>query len=262
MVYVHDLSPVLIELGPVDIRWYGVLFAGGILLNLFLIRWIFKQEGYPIAHLESLATYLFWGLLVGARLGEILFYEPGYYFRNPSEIIKIWHGGLSSHGAAIGIFAAYLVWIKVHKVKFTRYADAVILGMPVTAAFVRVGNFFNSEIVGTPTGGNWGVVFKRLGEEFPRHPVQLYEAVLSIIVFVILFLVYKRYYRRTPPLFYLFLYLILYFGARFVLEFWKDLHVLPEWFPLSMGQVLSILPVLLAAGYFAILFPRQEKRSL
>lgn len=262
MILFHDISPELVNLGALSIRWYGLLFSAGIVLNYLLVRWIFKREKYPLHDLESVATYLFFGLVIGARLGEVLFYEPGYYFRNPAEIIKIWHGGLSSHGASIGLFFSYLLWIKIHKVTFTRYVDAIILGMPVTAAFVRVGNFFNSEIVGTPTGGRWGVVFKRLGEDFPRHPAQLYEAVLSIVIFVILFLLYKRYYRKTPPLFFMFLYFILYFGGRFVLEFWKDLHVLPEWFPLSMGQVLSILPVLLAAGYFTIIFPRQEKRPL
>lgn len=259
MILVHDISPELVNLGSVSIRWYGLLFSTGIVLNYLLVRWVFKQERYPLSDLDSVATYLFFGLIIGARLGEVFFYEPGYYFRDPLEILRIWHGGLSSHGASIGLFLSYLIWIKIHKVTFTKYVDAIILGMPITAAFVRVGNFFNSEILGTPTGGSWGVVFKRLGEDFPRHPVQLYEAFLSIAVFVILFFVYKRYYRRTPPLFYLFLYLMLYFGGRFVLEFWKDLHVLPEWFPLSMGQVLSILPVLLAAGYFTIIFPRQGK---
>ncbi len=137
--------------------------------------------------------------------------------------------------------------------------------MPVTAAFVRVGNFFNSEIVGKPVGdglisGSWGVIFMRLGEDFPRHPSQLYEAVLCIAVFFILFLAYRRHYRKTPPLFFLFLFMLLYFSGRFVVEFWKDLHGLPAWMPLSTGQVLSIVPVLISAGYF-ILAPRHKKRT-
>lgn len=259
MIFIHDLSPELVNLGPLTIRWYGILFSTGIIINYLLVRWIFKREGYPLSDLDSLVTYLFFGLIIGARLGEVLFYEPEYYFRDPAEILRIWHGGLSSHGASIGLFLSYLLWIKIHKVKFTKYADAIILGMPLTAAFVRIGNFFNSEIVGIPTAGSWGVVFKRLGEDFPRHPVQLYEAILSITAFVILFLVYKKYYRKTPPLFFLFLYLMLYFGGRFIVEFWKDLHVLPEWSPLSMGQVLSIIPILMAVGYFTLFFPRQAK---
>lgn len=265
MVFINDFSPEMVNFGPISIRWYGLLFAVGIILNYLLVKWIFQREKYPVPDLESLLFYLFPGLVIGARLGEVLFYEPGYFFSNPSEIIKIWHGGLSSHGATIGLFVAYLIWIKVHKAGFTRYADALAIGMPITAAFVRTGNFFNSEIVGIPTGsatvpGKWGVVFKRLGEDFPRHPVQLYEALLSIVIFLILFSAYKKYYRNTPPLFFMFLYIMLYFAGRFIIEFYKDLHVLPEEFPLSMGQVLSILPILISLGYFVIIFPKQSKR--
>lgn len=260
MLFIHNLSPVMIELGPFSIRWYGVLFAVGVMLNYLFVRWIFRREQYPLSDAETGITYLFFGLLIGARLGEILFYEPGFYFSNPSEMIKIWNGGLSSHGAAIGVFIAFLIWIRVHKIRFSKYADAFVLGFPITAACVRIGNFFNSEIVGVPTGGNWGVVFKYAGENFPRHPAQLYEAVLSIFIFIFLFPLYKKYYRKTPPMFFMFLYMILYFGGRFIIEFKKDLHVLPDTFPLSMGQVLSLVPLIMAAGYFIFVFPRQKIR--
>ena len=260
MIFINDLSPEMVRLGSFAIRWYGLLFSSGIIVNYLLLRWIFKREKYPVIDLDSVITYLFFGLIIGARLGEVLFYEPGFYFREPLEILKVWNGGLSSHGATIGIFISYVLWTRVHKVKFTKYADVLVLGMPGTAAFVRTGNFFNSEIVGIPTGGNWGVVFHRLGEDFPRHPVQLYEAILSITVLAILIYIYKRFYRKTPSLFFLFLYMILYFGGRFVFEFWKDLHVLPGWFPLSMGQILSIVPILMAVGYFLFVFPGQERK--
>lgn len=269
MIFINDFSPDLVHWGPVVIRWYGVLFASGIMLNYLLVKWVFKREKYPVSDLDSLMIYLFFGVLIGARLGEVLFYEPGFFLRNPSEIIKIWHGGLSSHGASIGVFVAYLLWTKTYRVKFTKYADALALGFPITATFVRIGNFFNAEILGLPTGsgsipGTWGVIFKQAGEDFPRHPVQLYEAALNTVIFVILLWIYKNYYRKTPPLFFLFLYSMLYFGGRFIIEFWKDLHVLPEGFPLSMGQVLSIVPILLATGYFIFIFPKQKKgvRSL
>ncbi len=262
MIFINDLSPELVRLGPLGIRWYGLLFSSGIILNYILIRWIFRREKYSVNDLDSVTTYLFFGLIIGARLGEVLFYEPGFYFSYPMEILKIWNGGLSSHGATLGMLLSYILWTKVHKIKFNKYSDVLILGMPGTAAFVRTGNFFNSEIVGTPTGGNWGVIFVRLGEDFPRHPVQLYEAFLSITIFAILFYAYKSYYSKTPPLFYLFLYMILYFGGRFIIEFWKDLHVLPGWFPLSMGQVLSVIPVLIAFGYFLFVFPGQERSRL
>jgi prolipoprotein diacylglyceryl transferase len=258
MVFVHDISPELLSIGPLTIRWYGLLFALGLALNYLFTRWIFKREKYPVEHLDSVAVYLLFGLVIGARLGHVFFYEASYYMSNPLEILKIWHGGLSSHGATIGLFVAYLIWTRVHRIKFTKYPDALVLGIPLTATFVRVGNFFNSEIVGNFTNSDFGVVFKQLGEETPRHPAQLYEAFLSLFIFVALFFVYKKYYKKAPKLFFLFLYLLLYFAGRFVIEFWKDLHAMPEWFPLSMGQVLSILPILVAVIYFIFSFHKRK----
>ena len=274
MNFINDFSPDLVNLGPIaipwygliaiPIRWYGLLFAAGIISYYVLLKWIFEQEKYPVSDAESMVMYLFFGLVIGARLGEVFFYRPEFFIDNPSEITKIWHGGLSSHGATIGLFISYFIFCKIHTIKYTKYFDVIVIGMPLTAAFVRIGNFVNSEILGIPTGsasapGKWGVVFVRAGENFPRHPVQLYEAVLCIAVFIVLFVLYNRSYRKTPPLFFLFLFLLLYFGGRFFIEFYKDLHVLPEDFPLSMGQVLSIIPILTAAGYFTLIFPKQTK---
>lgn len=257
---INDLSPILVSLGPVQIRWYGLMFATGIALGYLVILWAFKREKYNVRHLESLAVYLFFGLIIGARLGHIFFYNPGYFLANPVEILKVWHGGLASHGATIGLFVAFYAWVKVHKVKFLKYPDVVTLGIPVVAAFVRIGNFFNSEIVGTSTEKPWGVVFKRLGEDFPRHPAQLYEAILNLVIFVILIAIYKKAYKKTKPLFFMFLYILLYFGGRFVLEFWKDLQGPFENFPLAMGQMLSLIGVLAATIYFIFIFPRLRKR--
>ncbi len=260
MIFVNNLDPQLVEYGILDIRWYGLTFLLGILLNYAYSFWVFKREKKPVSDLDSLAVYLVIGLIIGARLGHVIFYQPEYFFSHPLEILKVWNGGLASHGAAIGILVAYLIWLKVNKVKFTKYADLMVLGIPLTAMFVRIGNFFNSEIVGVPTWGDYGVVFARLGEDFPRHPAQLYEALLSLIIFVVMFFVYKNYYKKTPNLFFVFLYMLLYFGGRFFVEFYKDLHIMPESFPLSMGQVLSLLPILLALIYFIVYFPRLKKR--
>src|SRR3989304_5379256 len=216
------------------------------------------KEGYPVSDLESLLICVYLGLVIGARFGEVIFYDPVYYFENPVDIVKIWMGGLSSHGAAIGLLIAYFVWLRIHRVEFRRYADVLVFGVPITAAFVRTGNFFNSEIVGIPTNGRWGVVFKRLGEDFPRHPAQLYEAILCSVIFIVLLVIYLRYFKKTPSLFYVFLFMSRYFSGRFSIEFWKDIHGLPEGFPLSIGQVLSIFPILIATGYFLIIFPSQK----
>jgi len=258
MVFVHDISPIMFSLGPISVRWYGALFATGLALNYMLIRWAFKKRKYDLKKLDSVVFYLFFGLVIGARMGEVLFYEPAYFFSHPLDIVKIWQGGLSSHGAAIGLFVAYLIWCKVHKVKFSKYIDTLVIGMPLTAAFVRIGNFFNSEILGTETNGGYGVVFARKGEIITRHPVQLYSAFMNLVIFAVIFFLFKKYYKKMPPMFFLFLYLAMYFIGRFVVEFWKDLHTLPEAFPLSMGQLLSLLPIAVAGFYFAKIYPKQR----
>lgn len=259
MIFENTLSPTFFSAGPLEIRWYGLLFASGLLLTFYLLQWIFKREKYSLDHLESLTLYLFVGLVVGARLGEVLFYEPAYYFANPAEILKIWNGGLASHGAAIGLFLMYWLWCRKHKVKMGKYIDALGIGVPIAAGFVRVGNFFNSEIVGTFTNGEWGVIFN--GEGVPRHPAQLYEAVINLVAFVVLLMLYKKSYKKRPRGFFISLYLLMYFGGRFFSEFFKDLHGLPEGFPLSTGQVLSLIPVVIAVVYFVRIYPGQKKRA-
>lgn len=259
MIFTHDISPVLAEIGPLTIRWYGLLFASGVLLNYLILRWIFKRKGEKAETLDSIAIYLFVGLLVGARLGEVFFYEPSYFFANPVSIFKIWEGGLSSHGAAIGLFFSYLIWVKIHKVSFARYADLLVIPMPLTAFFVRMGNFFNSEIVGKATGGDFGVVFSRLGEDFPRHPAQLYEGIWSLIVFIVLIVLEIKTtsnFGRRKPLFFLFLYIFLYFSGRFFIEFFKDVNSLPTGFVINTGQLLSLIPVLIATIYFTIFYKK------
>lgn len=254
MTFIHNISPELVTLGPFSIRWYGLLFVIGFVLSLLATYWVFKREGKDIRQLESLALYILIGMIVGARLGHILFYNLDYYLANPLEIIMIWHGGLASHGAALGVFLAYLIWVKVYKVKFIAYVDLLVIGMPLTATCVRIGNFFNSEIIGKPTDGSWGVIFKKLGEDFPRHPTQIYESLLSLIIFGILFLIYLKFYHNLPKLFLMSSYIFLYFTSRFVVEFWKERHILAVDFPLSMGQILSILPIIVAIGIFIYIF--------
>lgn len=254
MIFENNLSPILAAFGPVEVRWYGLLFATGVGLNYLILRWLFKREGFKEAILESLAIYVFLGLLIGARLGEVIFYNPVYYWNHPLEILQVWNGGLASHGAAIGMFLAYLLWCKIKGEKFSKFVDLLALPMPLTAAFVRIGNFFNSEIVGLPAGENApvGVIFSKLGENIPRHPSQLYEAGLLLAVFAVLMWFYLKKYKTAPKMSVLMLFIFLYFGGRFVLEFWKDLHVFPAGFPLTMGQVLSLVPVVVAVVWFIV----------
>jgi len=243
------LSPILLELGPITLRWYGLLFSSGLVLSYMYAVKLFKQKNFKIEHLDSLVVYIFLGVVLGARFGHVVFYNPSYFFSNPLEIFKLWNGGLASHGAAIGVLLAYFLWTKKNNVKFTKYIDYIALTTPIAAVFIRTGNFFNSEIVGKFTGFDYGVVFAKLGETMPRHPSQLYEALLNLLIFVLFFWLYKKDSNRRP-LFFTSIYFILYFGGRFILEFWKDLHALPEGFPLSMGQVLSFVPMIIGFVLF------------
>lgn len=258
-MFYHDISPIILDIGPLSLRWYGLLFVIGLIITFFVLRWIFKREKLDVLDLESVALYLFIGMVVGARLGHVFFYEAGYYLANPLEILMIWKGGLASHGAAIGVLITYILWVWIHKKKFTLYADLLVIAFPITAGFVRLGNFFNSEIVGRATDGTWGVVFQRLGEDFPRHPSQLYESALSFAIFGVLFAVYMKWFKKLPPLFILFLYVGLYFITRFLVEFVKERHVLSYDIPLSMGQWLSIVPVIIALGYFGWIALKKKK---
>ncbi len=259
-MFINNISPILLEIGPLSLRWYGLFFALGLTLAYFFVRHLFKKNGHNPADADSVIFYLVIGVVVGSRLGHVLFYHPSEYLSAPLEILKIWKGGLSSHGAAIGVLVAYLLWLKINKTKFTKYANFLILGVPIVATAVRIGNFFNSEIIGIPTGGEWGVVFSKLGEDFPRHPAQLYEAALNLALFVILYLLYRARAPRLPKLFFLFLYIGLYFGGRFFIEFYKERFTIPADIPLSMGQFLSLVPIALALGYFLLLAFKGQKR--
>ncbi len=208
----------------------------------------FKRAKHSMLHLDSLVIYLFFGMLIGARLGHVFFYQAEYYLARPLEILMVWKGGLASHGGALGVLLAYLLWRKIYKVKFCKYVDALVIGFPLLGGLIRMGNFFNSEIVGNPTGGNYGVVFERLGEDFARHPVQLYSALMNWLVFIVLFVSYEKYHKKAPRTFFLFLYMLLYFAGRFTVEIWKDLHGPIEALPISMGQLLSVPGILIGAG--------------
>jgi len=259
LTFTHNMSSIAFSAGPFDVRWYGLMYAIGLSLTYLAIYKVFKKQKYKLEHLDSLVIYLFFGLVIGARLGHCFFYNAEYFLTNPVEILKVWNGGLASHGGAIGVFLAYLLWSKIYKVKFIKYPDALVIGFPIIAGFIRVGNFMNSEIVGYPTDSYWGVIFKQLGEDFPRHPVQLYSALMNWLIGIILFVIYKKYYKKTPPLFFMFLYMLLYFSGRFIVEFWKDLQGPIEDLPIQMGQLLSILPVLIAVVYFIFFYPKQKK---
>jgi phosphatidylglycerol---prolipoprotein diacylglyceryl transferase len=239
---------------PIHIRWYGLLFSLAFLSSFMVMLWIFRRERRGEDVLNRLFFYVFLGVVAGARLGHCLFYSPEYYLSNPLEILKIWEGGLASHGAAAGILLALLLFVrKTPGMTFHWVTDHVAIVIPLAAIFVRLGNFFNSEILGLPSTLPWAVVFARI-DDIPRHPVQLYEAIAYIAIFLVMLYLYRggageRGGRLAGAM------LSMLFSARFILEFFKTgQSTLDPSLPITMGQVLSV--PLVAFGVWLLVKPR------
>lgn len=249
--YIHwDMEPVLIRLGPVTLRWYGVLFVVAFLSGLVLMHWIYRREGRPEKDVEKLFYYLLFGTMIGARLGHCLLYDPRFFLTHPLEILKIWKGGLASHGAAAGIlFATYLLARKRPHTPFLWVLDRLVIPVMLAGCFIRLGNLFNSEIIGTPAQVPWAFVFARVDPN-PRHPAQLYELAAYGVIFFLLLYLYLR--GKNKRGFLLGTFLVAVFSARFLIEFCKERQAaFGADLPLSMGQWLS-LP-LVALGLFLLL---------
>lgn len=239
--FVHwNIAPELLKLGPVAVRWYGVLFALGFWIGFLIVQWQFKMEGKDQACLNSLLTHLVTGTLVGARLGHCLLYEPAYYLSHPVEIVKIWEGGLASHGGALGVVLALYLYTRKHPDQpFLWLLDRIAVPTALAACMIRLGNLFNSEILGMVTQVPWAFVFERVDAQ-PRHPAQLYEAGAYALIFLLLFGLYYRLRRRTPHGLLVGLFLCCVFSARFLIEFIKERQADYEQnLRLSVGQWLS-----------------------
>jgi prolipoprotein diacylglyceryl transferase len=245
-------SPILLSLGPLQIRWYGLLFASGFVAGFYMLQRMYRIEGKNPENVDIVLTYMVVGTLLGARLGHCFFYEPDYYLSNPIEIFKFWRGGLASHGAALGIFTVLYLYTRSHLDEPYVWLMSRIGVVVAFAGFcIRMGNFFNSEIVGVPTDAPWAIVFTRL-DAIPRHPTQLYEAISYLFIFFFLHGVYNRSKGSILPSRLLGWFFILVFGARFVLEFTKQHQAaFAHELPLRMGQLLSI-PLVLFGLYMLL----------
>src|SRR5690606_23316385 len=326
-----EIFTIALGQSEITLRWYGLLFALGFVISQQLLYYIYRREGKPETDVDRLTVYMVVATIVGARLGHVLFYEPDLYLSDPVRILRVWEGGLASHGAAVAILLA--LWLYARKKKpgqsYLQVVDRIVILVALTGALIRVGNFFNSEIIGKPTHNSSGVVFARditeslrqsgrvehvafvgvdsamnengyvpvkmlvdfkpasaadqmgmgttlnrlaayrthrehidVTSDFiprlvpndngsssavvfmymiPRHPAQLYEAAGYLLLFVGLFMAWKRTREHTPPGRLLGIFLIVCFGLRFVLEFLKEPQVaFEETLPINMGQILSI----------------------
>lgn len=231
-------------IGGFSVRWYGLLFASGFIFGYLILKKIFSKEGVPIKVLDDLATYMIIFTIIGARLGHCLFYEPGYYLSNPLEILKIWEGGLASHGAAFGILVGLLFFSKYYHKPYLWVLDRVVIVVALAGFLIRMGNLMNSEIFGDVTILPWGFIFEQIygeGYKIANHPTQIYEGLSYLLLFVFL---YKYYWKKdgAPAPGALFGYfLVVLWSVRFLIEFIKLPQVdFENTMLLNMGQLLSI----------------------
>lgn len=246
-----EIFPSLFENLPIHPRWYGVLFAVAFMVGFKIEEKIFARENLKPEWVDSLFLTVLIGTILGARLGHVFFYGWDYYSQNLGSILKIWEGGLASHGAIIGVIVSLWIWSKrVSKKPLLWILDRSVIAIAFGGALVRLGNFFNSEIIGKPSDLPWAVEFARLGDGIARHPSQIYEALAYLISFVILYQAYWKYNKGQQRGFIFGMFMVLVFGFRFFVEFVKEnQEAFEDAYTLNMGQLLSI-PVVIIGLYF------------
>ena len=249
------------------IRYYSLMWVVGLLAAYLIVKKCYKDRKISPEVFEPLFIYCFLGILIGARLGHCIFYEPGYYLSSGKHFIEMllpirfmpqggWklmgYQGLASHGGTIGIIIGMILYCHKYKVKVLECIDMVCVATPLTAACIRLGNLMNSEIVGNATGTDWGFIFVQNGEDFARHPAQLYEAIAYIIIFIITILIYRKHKEKIGTGFYFGFCITTIFTFRFFIEFCKEVQVdFEEGMTLDMGQLLSI-PFIIAGIWLMV----------
>ena len=236
MVWTHTLNPVVASLGPLEIRWYGIMYVLIFIITYVYARFRIKKDeeiGLTVDALDWLFVYGVIGMLVGARVFEVLVYDPSFYFANPGQIIAIWKGGLSFHGGLVGILVAGWWYCRSKKISLLRVADMLIVPLAIGQALGRLGNFINGELYGKVTKVAWAVIFP--GAEGARHPSQLYEAFYDVVIFSVLFGLRDRKYKPGTLLA---LFLIMYAVFRSITEFFRVTNYYVG--PLTIGQFLNV----------------------
>lgn len=271
------IDPVLvtIPLGVIDlpIRWYALAYLGGLLIGLMIVRRLVARpalwpaETPPLTRdqVEALLTWMVFGVILGGRLGFVLFYQPGYYRENPGEILQVWSGGMSFHGGFLGVIVAVIAFCRLNRAPLKQVADAVAVATPAGLLLGRLANFINGELWGRPTDAPWAMVFPGAGPE-PRHPSQLYEAGLEglLLLVLMLFLAFRGGWLRRPGML-TGLFFVGYGLARAFVENFREPdaqfvtaanpegHVIPlvAGWGLTMGQTLSLPMALVGLGFWA-----------
>ncbi len=272
---IWNVDPIIFNIGERGIRWYGFLLAFGFLIGYLILSRVMKKEGHQQEKVDKLAIYVIIGVVLGLRLGHCFFYNPSYYLSNPIEILKVWEGGLASHGGAAGILLAVGLYSRRFKMSFLGLLDRIVLIIPLAGGMVRLGNLMNSEIIGIETSMPWGFKFLKnrpdldtaiqaSGGNFnpaditslaefwtPRHPTQLYEAIFYFIMFVVFFMIYKKFIAKWKEGTFLGWFIVVLFVFRYIIEFTKTEQAEFEGWTeaIRMGQLLSI-PFILLGLFF------------
>ena len=248
-------SPDMMHIGPLTLHWYSMCWLIGLLGAYVLMKRLYKQQHIKDELFEPLFLYCFVGILIGARLGHCLFYQPDYFLSSGKHIVEMllpihftesggWrftgYEGLASHGGTLGLMIALWLYCRKTKLSLWHVLDDIAIVTPITACFIRLGNLMNSEIIGKVTDVPWAFIFEKV-DTAPRHPGQLYEAIAYALLLLIGYAIYRKYPQKVGTGFYFGLCLTYIFTARFFIEFTKDIQVAFEAsLPLDMGQLLSL----------------------
>ncbi len=253
-----NVSPEIFSLGPFSIRYYGLLFAGGFMISFYMVQKFYKDAGLDPVEVDKLTIYTVIGAVLGARFGHVFFYESDYYLQNPSEILKVWHGGLASHGGVIGIVISTWLYSRKYKRPYLWVLDRLVVPSALTGSLIRLGNLMNSEIYGHETSLPWGFVFLQNGETVPKHPTQIYESLAYLIIFVFLYYLYKRNGGKIHRGMLVGWFLVTIFGFRFFIELIKNNQVAKEAsMTFNIGQWLSI--PLIVFGAILLFYSKKQK---
>lgn len=245
----------IFRIGNFAIRWYSTCWLIGLALAYFIVKWLYKDQKVKDAYFDPLFIYCFLGILIGARLGHCLFYQPEYFLSSWTHVVEMFlpihqmadgswkftgYEGLASHGGTIGLMVALYLYYRKTGMNLWHVLDDIAIATPITACFIRLGNLMNSEIIGTPTNVPWAFIFERV-DMTPRHPGQLYEAIAYFFFFFVMLHFYKRTSKKVGTGFYFGLCLTLIFTFRFFIEYTKDIQVdFESGMIFNMGQLLSI----------------------
>ena len=256
-MFINNFDPVAIQIFSIEIRWYSLAYIFGILIGWLYCKKILIKDKNISKLFDDLISYLIIGIILGGRLGYVIFYNLEYFLSNPIEILMIWHGGMSFHGGLLGVLASTIIYAKKHNINKFIFLDLIAGSAPIGIFLGRIANFVNSELYGRETNILWSVIFTKI-DNITRHPSQIYEALLEgVILFFILFFFIKKNYLLKPGLISS-LFLIFYSLFRFLVEFFRvpDEQVGFIYLNLTIGQIISL--TFLSFGFYLFFIKKNE----